>query len=108
MSDPYHAGFKRGIGALTCHNLHIFVLFYLADIAYIIGGSTDPNDCMAMSYEVTTVNLKTGEVRQAEDTLHVANAAAAASSLTRIVVCGGLLRTTPLNYCRIYSPDRDK
>ncbi len=32
-----------------------------------MGGSTDPNDSDAMSYDVTTVNLKTGEKGQAED-----------------------------------------
>ncbi len=74
---------------------------------YIIGGSTDPSDREAMSYEVTTMNIKTGKVGQAEDTLHATNVAAAASSLTRIAICGGKGGSGPLNYCQMYSPDRN-
>ncbi len=82
-------------------------LFTFIDIFYIIGGSTDPGDNGAMSYEVTTVDIKTGEVGQAEDTLHATNAAKAASSLTRIALCGGTTGTEKLNYCQMYSPLRD-
>ncbi len=80
----------------------------LADIFYIIGGSTNPSDSNATSYEVTTVNLKTGEVGEAEDTLYATNVAAAASSLTRIALCGGKTPTAVLNHCQVYSPDRNE
>ncbi len=76
----------------------------LADIFYIIGGSTNPSDSSATSYEVTTVNLKTGEVGDAADILHATNVAAAASSLTRITLCGGKTPTAILNHCQVYSP----
>ncbi len=56
---------------------------------------------------MTTVNLKTGEVGEAEDTLHAANVAAAASSLTRIALCGGKTPTAILNHCQMYSVDRN-
>ncbi len=83
MSGPYHACINK-----RQQFTHLRP-FFSADIAYIIGGSTDPSDSEAVSYEVTMVNLKTGEVGQAKDTLHATHAAAAASSLTRIAVCGG-------------------
>ncbi len=61
-----------------------------------------------MSYEVTTVNFKTGEVRRAADTLHATNKAAAASSLTQIALCGGKGGSEPLNHCQMYSTHLDK
>ncbi len=83
-------------------------LFIFIDIFYIIGGSTDPHDSDAISYEVTTVDTKTGELGQAKDTLHATNAASAASSLTRIALCGGGTASEKLNYCQMYSPHRDE
>ncbi len=82
--------------------------FILADIFYVIGGSPNPSDSDATSYEVTTVNLKTGEVGEAADTLHATNVAAAASSLTRIALCGGKTPAAVLNHCQMYSPDRNE
>ncbi len=61
-----------------------------------------------MSYEVTTVNLKTGEVGEAADTIHATNDAAAVSSLTRIALCGGKRENVMLNHCQMYSPNRDE
>ncbi len=61
-----------------------------------------------MSYEVTTVNLKTGDVGEAADTRHATNVATAASSLTRIALCGGKTATDFLHHCQMYSPERDE
>ncbi len=91
---------------ITTHIIPIRPIFL--DIFYIIGGSTNPNDNEAISYEVTTVNLKTGEVGQAEDTIYATNIATAASSLTRIALCGGNVAEKLLNYCQMYSPERDE
>ncbi len=85
----------------------IAILLTFIDIFYIMGGSTDPDDSDAVSYEVMTVNLKTDEKGQVEDTLHATNAAKAASSLTRIALCGGKTASEKLNYCQMYSPLRD-
>ncbi len=91
--------------ATTSIPLH-FSIF--VDIAYIIGGSNDPSDGEAMSYEVTTVNIKTGEVGKAEDTLHATHAAAAASSFSKIALCGGKTTSGAFKYCQMYSPRQDK
>ncbi len=80
----------------------------LVDIFYIFGGSSEPADAKGVSYEVITVNLKTGDVGQASDTLYATNAAAAASSLHRIALCGGDDTGVVRNYCQIYSPDKDE
>ncbi len=93
--------------ACTREATHIATYVIFRDIFYIIGGSTDPHDSDAISYEVTTVDIKTGKVGQAEDTLHATNAAKAASSLTRIALCGGKTGTNELNFCQMYSPLRD-
>ncbi len=61
-----------------------------------------------MSYEVVTVNKKTGHVGEAADTIHATNAAAATSSLTRIALCGGKTANGMLNHCQMYSPNRDE
>ncbi len=82
--------------------------FILADNFYIIGGSPNPSDDDATSYEVTTVNLKTGKVGEAADILHATNLAAAAPSLTRIALCGGKTPTAILNHCQMYSSVRDE
>ncbi len=102
---PHHSNFFL----LTCAReaIDATTYFIFLDVFYIIGGSTDPHDSDAMSYEVTTVDIKTGKVGQVEDTLHATNAAKAASSLTRIALCGGKTGTEKLNYCQMYSPLRD-
>ncbi len=86
----------------------IIPYFIFVGIVYIIGGSTDPSDNDAMSYEVTTVNFKTGAVGRAADTLDATNKAAAASSLARIALCGGKGGSGPLNHCQMYSPHLDE
>ncbi len=93
------------LSRVTYYVILAYSLF--ADIFYIIGGSTNPRDNDATSYEVTTVNLKTGKVGEAEDTLHATNVATAASSLTRIALCGGDTTSEVLNHCQMYSPARD-
>ncbi len=50
------------------------------DMVYIMGGSWDPDDSGAISYDVITVNLKTGDVGQVEGTISGVNAPAAALS----------------------------
>ncbi len=72
-----------------------------------MGGCTGSDDGRVMSYEVTTVNLKTDEVGEAADTTYATNAAAAASSLTRIALSGGEMASKKLNYCQMYSPFQD-
>ncbi len=68
-----------------------------------MGGSLDPADDDGVSYEVMTVNLKTGDVDEAEDTIYAINGPAAASSFNRIALCGGKLCKRRLNYCQVYS-----
>ncbi len=77
-------------------------------MVYIMGGSCNPNDEDGISYEVMTVNLRTGDVGQVEDTIHGTNAPAAASSLNRIALCGGESGKRSLNYCQVYSPKHDR
>ncbi len=55
-----------------------------------------------------TVNLKTGEVGQASDTLYATNATAAAPSSHRMALCGGDVAQKPRDYCQVYSPERDE
>ncbi len=50
-----------------------YLSFLLADICYIFGGSTEPDDEGGVSYEVITVNLKRGDVGQASDTPYPTN-----------------------------------
>ncbi len=55
-----------------------------------------------------TVNLKTGDVGQASDTLRATSATAAASSRHRIALCGGNNDRVVRDYCQMYSPARDE
>ncbi len=57
--------------------LHNFS-FIPVDIFYIFRGSTEPEHSDGVSYEVITVNLITGDVRQASDTLYATDATSAA------------------------------
>ncbi len=83
------------------------VLFF-EGIVYIMGGSGDPDDSGAISYEVMTVNLKTGDVGQVEDTSYGINAPVAASSLNRIALCGGSVFGCTRNYCQVFSPQHNR
>ncbi len=73
-----------------------------------MGGSCDPDDEDGISYEVMTVNLRTGEVGQVEDSIYGINVPAAASSLNRIALCGGESSGRSLNYCQVYSPRNNR
>ncbi len=86
----------------------IYLPFLLVDIFYIFGGSTDPEDEDGVSYEVIPVNLKTGDVGQASDTLHATNSTATSASLHRIALCGGDVAQATRDYCQMYSPERDE
>ncbi len=77
-------------------------------MVYIMGGSCDPDDENGISYEVITVNLKTGSVGEVEDTIHGTNVPAAASSLNRIALCGGESSCCSLRCCQVYSPRRNR
>ncbi len=72
-----------------------------------MGGSSSPDDEEAITYEVLTVNLKTKEVGEAADILEGTREAAAATSLNRIVLCGGERGGEPLRCCQIYSQKTD-
>ncbi len=72
-----------------------------------MGGSSIPNDYKGVTYEVLTVNLTTKEVGEAADTIEGVSEPAAASSLNRIVLCGGERGEKPLKFCQIYSPTSD-
>ncbi len=85
-----------------------YLSFLLADIFYIFGGSAEPDNVDGVSYEVITVNLKTGDVGQASDTPYPTNATAVASSLHRIALCGGDVVGAVRNDCQMYSPERDE
>ncbi len=73
-----------------------------------MGGSCDPDDVRGISYEVMTVNVKTGDVGQVEDSIYGTNVPAAASSLNRIALCGGESFGSSLDYCQVYSPRNDR
>ncbi len=64
----------------------------------------DPDNKLATSYEVLTVNLKSGEIGEAEDAIFGVQLSAAAASLNRIAVCGGRKCGEPQRQCQIYSP----
>ncbi len=81
--------------------------YFHTDVAYIIGGSDQPDDVHSVSYEVMTVNLRTGEVSEVEDTLFGTNLPGVAASRNRIAVCGGRSGSTVLKYCQMYSPKED-
>ncbi len=78
------------------------------DVVYIMGGNTEPGAHDGQTYEVITVDLKSGDVGEAEDTLKATSAPAAASSLNRIALCGGRMRVHIEKYCQVYSPKEDK
>ncbi len=61
-----------------------------------------------MTYEVTTVDLNTGAISEAEDIIHAVLAAASASSLNRIVVCGGGQQSGVKGFCQLYSPHSNR
>ncbi len=73
-----------------------------------MGGSCDPDDKDGISYEVMTVNLETGDVGQAEDTIYGTNVPAAASSVNMIALCGGESANKSLNYCQLYSQKNNR
>ncbi len=73
-----------------------------------MGGSCDPNDDDGTSYEVMTVNLRTGDLGEVKDTIYGTNAPAAASSLNRIALCGGKICERSLNHCQVYSPKQNR
>ncbi len=81
---------------------------YLLDMIYIIGGSDSHQDYSRVSYDVTSVDLKTGRVDEAADLLFAVNFPVAASSLDRIAVCGGKTEKTVLNKCQVYSPSKNE
>ncbi len=86
----------------------MFLIFSIVDIFYIFGGSAEPGDVHGATYEVITVNLKTGDLGQACDTLYATNAAAAAASHHRIALCGGKVDHEARNYGQMYSPEQDE
>ncbi len=108
FSTATHHRLVKGSRHFQPPKLLDFFFFLFVDIFYIIGGSTDPGDKDGVSYEVITVNLKTGDIGQASDTLYATNAAAAASSRQRIALCGGDVASEARDYCQIYSPVRDE
>ncbi len=69
-----------------------------------MGGSSDPDDDYGISYEVMDVNLKTGDVGRVDDTIYGTLIPAAAASINRIVLCGGMSADRNRNYCQVYSP----
>ncbi len=73
-----------------------------------MGGNTEPGAHYGTTYEVITVDLKSRNVGEAEDTLKATNAPAAASSLNRIALCGGTTGTKIETYCQVYLPKEDK
>ncbi len=73
-----------------------------------MGGSGDPEDGDSTSYEVMTVNLRTGDVGQVEDTIHGTKVPAAATSVNRIALCGGEAAKRSLNCCQVFSPKHNK
>ncbi len=73
-----------------------------------MGGHTEPEGHHGQTYEVMTVDLKSGDVGEAEDTLKATNAPAAASSLNRIALCGGRTGTQIEKYCQVYLPLENK
>ncbi len=87
---------------VACYS--VWHLFLFQDVVYIMGGSADPDDEDGISYEVMTVNLRTGDVGQIDDTIYGVTVPAAASSLNRIVLCGGESGKRRLNCCQVYSP----
>ncbi len=78
--------------------------FYLLDMVCIIGGSDSPQDDSRVSYDVTSVDLKTGREDKAADLLFPV----ADSSLDRIAVCGGRSGNAVLNKCQVYSPTKNE
>ncbi len=54
-----------------------------------------------MTYEVTTINLNTGAISEAEDITHAVFDAGSASSLNRIVVCGGAQQSGVKGICQL-------
>ncbi len=75
-----------------------------------MGGSSDPDDQYSdqISYEVMTVNLKTGDVGQVDDIIHGTRLPAAAASLNRIALCGGVSADRSRSYCQVYSPKHER
>ncbi len=61
-----------------------------------------------MTYEVIGVNVATREIFAPSDIIHAVCAPAAAASINRLVVCGGVEVNGHVNYCQLYSPKDDR
>ncbi len=83
-------------------------VFVVLDIVYIIGGNCDTIDGSFLTFEVITVDLNTGEVSAAGDMVYPVGYPGSASSLNRIVVCGGVLGNSMVNACQLYSPTQKR
>ncbi len=81
-----------------------FFKIIFPEILYIIGGYCNFIAGPNITYEVITVNLNTGAISETEDIKHAVVHAGSASSLNRIVVCGGVQRSGVKSFCQLYSP----
>lgn len=84
--------------------IRVVCIFCYLDIVYIIGGNCHFSAAPKCTYEVISVSLSTGKVSEAEDVLHAVVGAGSASSLNRIVICGGEQASGMTNLCQLYSP----
>ncbi len=60
------------------------------------------------TYEVITVDLKTGEIGEAADVLYATILPGVAASPNRIIACGGMYSEHALNHCQVYSPETNE
>ncbi len=78
------------------------------DIVYVISGGLDYTYQPPLTYEVIGVNIATGEVIEPQDIIHAVISPAAASSINRLVVCGGMQTNGFAKHCQLYSPKDDR
>ncbi len=78
------------------------------DVVYIIGGDTTKTHLPCQTHEVIGVNIATREVFEPQDIIHDVIWPAAAASLDKLVVCGGLQVSGCAKYCQLYSPKEDR
>lgn len=60
------------------------------------------------TYEVIGVNIATTEVFEPHDIIHAVVCPAAAASINRLVVCGGVRMGVCTKYCQLYSTQDDR
>ncbi len=91
-------------------NMWVDLIYTLhsADVVYVIGGGVEVTGIPLLTQEVIGVNIATREVFAPSDIIHSVCAPAAAASINRLAVCGGVQPNGYGKSCQLYSPKVDR